>query len=58
MKVHFGVEVHRQLHLSTIALVMFIYQMASPITANAGEWIEGRVTHVRDVDTIEVSNPA
>ncbi|WP_235857842.1 thermonuclease family protein [Marimonas lutisalis] len=22
----------------------------------AGEWIEGRVTHVRDVDTIEVSN--
>jgi len=23
---------------------------------NAGEWIEGRVTHVRDVDTIEVSN--
>ncbi|WP_234999568.1 thermonuclease family protein [Roseovarius albus] len=22
----------------------------------AGEWIEGRVTHVRDVDTIEVNN--
>ncbi|MTJ05808.1 MAG: thermonuclease family protein [Sediminimonas qiaohouensis] len=24
----------------------------------AGEWIEGRVTHVRDVDTIEVENRA
>lgn len=24
--------------------------------AIAGEWIEGRVTHVRDVDTIEVNN--
>lgn len=24
--------------------------------AFAGEWIEGRVTHVRDVDTIEVNN--
>ena len=24
--------------------------------ANAGEWLEGRVTHVRDVDTIEVRN--
>ncbi len=22
----------------------------------AGEWIEGRVTHVRDIDTIEVNN--
>lgn len=25
-------------------------------SAMAGEWIEGRVTHVRDVDTIEVNN--
>lgn len=30
---------------------LFIAQIAI-----AGEWIEGRVTHVRDVDTIEVKN--
>lgn len=30
--------------------------LASTQAALAGEWIEGRVTHVRDVDTIEVNN--
>ena len=29
-----------------------------PELAHAGEWIEGRVTHVRDVDTIEVNGLA
>jgi micrococcal nuclease len=29
--------------------------IASPSMLHAGEWIEGRVTHVRDVDTIEVN---
>lgn len=28
----------------------------SGLSAMAGQWVEGRVTHVRDVDTIEVSN--
>ena len=28
----------------------------SGLTATAGQWLEGRVTHVRDVDTIEVRN--
>lgn len=28
----------------------------SALSATAGEWIEGRVTHVRDVDTIEVNS--
>lgn len=28
----------------------------SALPASAGQWIEGRVTHVRDVDTIEVNN--
>ena len=30
--------------------------LASSHAVLAGEWIEGRVTHVRDVDTIEVNN--
>jgi endonuclease YncB( thermonuclease family) len=34
------------------ALLVFLV-LASPLSA---EWIEGRVTHVRDVDTIEVNN--
>lgn len=29
--------------------------MSTPGMLAAGEWIEGRVTHVRDVDTIEVN---
>ena len=28
----------------------------SGLSATAGQWLEGRVTHVRDVDTIEVNN--
>lgn len=30
--------------------------IASTNDALAGQWIEGRVTHVRDIDTIEVQN--
>ena len=36
--------------------VLLLVLIASTHTALAGEWIEGRVTHVRDVDTIEVNN--
>ncbi|MEQ8898649.1 MAG: thermonuclease family protein [Roseovarius sp.] len=38
----------------TLAALSLLLPMT--ITAQAGEWIEGRVTHVRDVDTIEVNN--
>ncbi|GGX63406.1 hypothetical protein GCM10007385_35680 [Tateyamaria omphalii] len=30
--------------------------VALPATASAQNWIEGRVTHVRDIDTIEVKD--
>lgn len=36
-----------------IALMVLAFFSTS---LTAGEWIEGRVTHVRDVDTIEVNN--
>lgn len=39
--------------------VVFLSLAALAMISNAaiaGEWIEGRVTHVRDVDTIEVNN--
>ena len=39
------------IHRVLLALAILV---GSPI--NAGEWIEGQVTHVRDVDTIEVNN--
>ena len=35
------------------ALAAFVFVSG---TSFAGEWIEGRVTHVRDVDTIEVND--
>ena len=39
----------------TFALVLVTTcAMSTPGMLHAGEWIEGRVTHVRDVDTIEV----
>lgn len=40
------------MRLLTWTALLFVFGL----TAQAGEWIEGRVTHVRDVDTIEVSN--
>lgn len=40
--------------LAPLSFIVFICAAAS--TSLAGEWIEGRVTHVRDVDTIEVNN--
>lgn len=39
--------------LSQVALCLLIAITAS--AADAGKWVEGRVTHVRDVDTIELS---
>lgn len=39
------------------ATTFFIFALiSSGLSATAGQWLEGRVTHVRDVDTIEVSN--
>ncbi|MEO0667574.1 MAG: thermonuclease family protein [Pseudomonadota bacterium] len=38
----------------TLKVCFFITLCAGPTVA--GEWIEGRVTHVRDIDTIEVNN--
>lgn len=38
-------------------IIFFIVAFTcSGLSATAGQWLEGRVTHVRDVDTIEVSN--
>lgn len=38
-------------------LILFsAFLIVSGTTCEAGEWIEGRVTHVRDGDTIEVNN--
>lgn len=42
-------------HLCSLGLALTISCGLSS-GAFAGEWIEGRVTHVRDVDTIEVNN--
>lgn len=39
------------------AIIFFVVALTfSGLGAIAGQWVEGRVTHVRDVDTIEVSN--
>jgi len=35
---------------------MLVCLVTVPIPALAEQWIEGRVTHVRDVDTIEIGN--
>lgn len=40
------------------ALTLSIALICATFEASAGQWIEGRVTHVRDVDTIEVNNLA
>ena len=40
---------------STVVIATLCLSLLGTLT-NAGEWIEGRVTHVRDVDTIEVNN--
>lgn len=35
---------------------LFFVLFLSALPSFAGQWFEGRVTHVRDVDTIEVNN--
>ena len=35
-----------------------VLTLSTPLQAQAGEWIQGRVTHVRDIDTIEVNGRA
>lgn len=40
----------------SIKLIHLVVPLIFAQTALAGEWIEGRVTHVRDVDTIEISS--
>lgn len=42
-------------HVSVLLVLVTACFIASPTSLHAGEWIEGRVTHVRDVDTIEVN---
>lgn len=42
--------------ITKISLAVAAYLTLAPVTAMAGQWLEGTVTHVRDVDTIEVRN--
>ena len=39
-----------------IGVSLFLVFVFLALPSSAGQWIEGRVTHVRDVDTIEVNN--
>lgn len=41
---------------SSTSLVITVCLALTPLNAKAGQWLEGTVTHVRDVDTIEVRN--
>ena len=42
------------IRVSTARILLCL--ILAPVAASAGDWIEGRVTHVRDVDTIEIGN--
>lgn len=41
--------------MKKLAIYFLLVSITWNHSASAGEWIEGRVTHVRDVDTIEVN---
>ncbi|WP_347537969.1 thermonuclease family protein [Roseovarius sp. CAU 1744] len=42
--------------MSRVGIFLTIATLAVSSSVDAGEWIEGRVTHVRDVDTVEVNS--
>ncbi len=39
-----------------VKVTLILPALSFSTQVHAGEWIEGRVTHIRDVDTIEVNN--